>query len=262
MEDQNKRGPLDALAYLARIGLPAVLPAPTAKTLAAVQKAHLYTVPYENLDILAGKPLSLKTEDLFDKIVTRNRGGYCFELNELFGWLLRQIGYRVTDYFARFLKGEEGIPMRRHHVLRVEGGELDGAYIADVGVGTGSPTFPPRLAEGGEQMLDGKPYRFVRDGFLGWVLEELYHGAWSPVYSFTEEPQLPVDFIAASFYCEKSPDSIFNKDAMISLRVESGRRTLDGDAFRHFRGEEVTVTKAEDEGRRRELLRTWFALEL
>lgn len=253
---------MDTAAYLRRIGLSERPSAPTAEALTLLQKSHLYTVPYENMDILEGIPLSLRVEDLYGKVVTRHRGGYCFELNELFGWLLRQLGYTVTDYFARFLRGEPEIPMRRHHVLKVEGGELDGAYVADVGVGTGSPTFPPRLTLGEEQVLDGIRYRFTRDELLGWVLEEFYHGGWAPVYSFTEEPQLPVDFVAASFYCEKSPDSIFNKEPMISLRCQGGRRTLDGDEFRRFQDGEVTVNKAEDSDQWQEQLAEWFGLRL
>src|SRR5690606_20497919 len=85
--------------YLQRIGYEGPLDR-SAKTLAQLQYCHLHTVPYENLDILRGVPISLELEDLFDKIVVRRRGGYCFELNALFGWLLRELGYPVTDYFA------------------------------------------------------------------------------------------------------------------------------------------------------------------
>ena len=91
--------------YLRRIGYDGPTDG-SAAALAALQQAHLCTVPYENFDILRGQPLSLNPDALFEKIVTHRRGGYCFELNGLFGWLLKALGYPVTEYFARFLKDE------------------------------------------------------------------------------------------------------------------------------------------------------------
>ena len=246
-------------AYLARIGLrPGE--SPTAATLAVLQRAHLYHVPYENLDILAGKRLSLDEEALFDKIVTRRRGGFCFELNELFGRLLRELGYEVTDCFGRFLRGEKEWPMRRHHVLIVTPPDGSGRWLCDVGVGSGSPTCPVLLREGVEQRQGGACYRMCRRPFLGWVLLEQKHGAWEDVYSFTEEPQLPADFLATCFYCERAEESIFNKAPMVSLRNPRGRRTLDGDEFRCFEGEEVRVHRAESPGEAATTLKEWFGL--
>ena len=241
---------MDTQAYLRRIRYAG--PRETSReALFALQRAHLYAVPYENLDILAGKPLSLEEADLFDKIVTRRRGGYCFELNELFGRLLRALGYSVTDLFARFLKGEEGIPMRRHHVLLVTiPGKEDEGWVCDVGVGSGSPMEPVLLERGLVQEHDGEIYRFTTDPFLGWILEEQSHGAWRPVYSFTLEKQIPVDFAAASFFCEQSPQSIFNKEPMLSLRRPGGRVTLDGDVFRTFDGGQVLEERAADEAQK------------
>ena len=250
---------MNAKLYLERIGLTGPIE-PTVANLKRLQKAHLFSVPYEKLDILAGRPIQLIEEALFDKIVLRRRGGYCFELNELFGHLLRALGYEVTDSFGRFLRGETGIPMRRHHVLLVRAQDDDVRWLADTGVGTGSPTLPVRMVEG-EPLRDGKDtYRLRRDDFLGWVLEEQKEDGWRDVYSFTEERQLPVDFIAASFYCEKSPDSIFNKAPMISLRTETGRRTRDGDEFRIFDGDRVQVITPPTEEERLSLNREWFGL--
>lgn len=102
--------------YLSRIGIDHA-ERPSADFLARLHYAHLQNVPYENLDILAGIPLSLAVPDLFDKIVLRRRGGFCFELNRLFGELLRDLGFVVTDYVARYWGGGDGtVPKRRHHV--------------------------------------------------------------------------------------------------------------------------------------------------
>lgn len=250
---------MDVQAYLNRIGLKEREKA-TGAYLATLQKAHLFHVPYENLDILAGKRLSLDEDALFDKIVIRHRGGFCFELNELFGRLLRALGYEVIDCFGRFLRGEKEIPKRRHHVLIVTPPDTDERWLCDVGVGSGSPTFPVRIKEGVEQHQGEALYRMEKRPFLGWVLMEYKHGAWEDVYSFTEEPQLPADFLTTSYFCEHAEESPFNKKAIVSLRNPTGRRTVDGDEFRIFDGEEVTVRPVTDENERAALLREWFGL--
>ena len=227
-------------AYFERIGLE--IPdniVPDSELLKELQFAHCTTVPYENLDIIRGIPLSLNEEDLFDKIVIRRKGGFCFELNGLFGWFLRQLGYEVTDAAARYLRGESSIPMRRHRVLIVKA--TDGIWLADVGIGEVCPRYPLRLEEGVEQAQFDECYRFDKDPFLGWVLMDKHHGEWRRFYSFTEEPQLTVDFIAPTFYCEKHPDSPFFPDEMFSLKTSEGRITLDGHIYKEFRNGEVTV---------------------
>lgn len=158
---------MDVGKYLERIGFSGDTQ-PGAQNLAALQAAHLYAVPYENMDILWDRPIVLEKEALYEKIVLRRRGGYCFELNELFGHLLRAIGYGVTDLFGRFLKGETGIPMRRHHVLLVTVPGEEGQYVCDVGVGSGSPTWPVLLQEGTPQHQADGVYRFSRHAFYGW----------------------------------------------------------------------------------------------
>lgn len=227
-------------AYFKRIGLeiPAKI-VPDSELLKQLQYAHCTTVPYENLDIIRGIPLSLDENDLFEKVVTQRKGGFCFELNGLFGWLLRQLGYEVTDAAARYLRGETTIPMRRHRVLIVHA--ADGLWLADVGIGEVCPRFPLRLEENREQTQFDECYRFEKDPFLGWVLMDKHRGEWRQFYSFTEEPQLPVDFVAPTFYCEKHPDSPFFPNEMFSLKTAEGRITLDGHTFKEFRNGDVSV---------------------
>lgn len=254
--------PLDVQAYLRRIGYGGDT-APTADNLAALQYAHLTHVPYENLDIIRGVPLSLSVDALYDKIVTHGRGGYCFELNELFAWLLRELGYEVTDYFARFLADTHGVlPKRRHHVLGVCIPGTDVRYMADVGVGVGSPNWPLRLEYGTEQTQGTATYRMDMDTFLGWVVKVDRGSGWASLFSFTEEPQLPVDFEAISFYCEHAPASPFNKEAMVALRTGTGRYTLDGDMFKHFDGDQVTTWVEETDAARAQTLERVFGIVL
>ncbi len=246
--------------YLRRIG--ADFPAePTAKALMELQERHFCAVPYENLDILAGARLSLAQSALYEKIVLLKRGGYCFELNALFGWLLSSLGYSVTDYFGRFVMGEANIPKRRHHVLRVRTAD-DGDYVADVGVGVAVPTRSLRLIQGEMQAQSAGTYRFRRDGLLGWVLQDFYRGAWRDLYSFTEEPQLPVDFTAISYFCEYAPESPFNKKAIVAIRTPKGRVTLDGLELKRFAGKEVRAATLASPCELDAALRDCFGIEL
>ena len=226
--------------YFRRIGLemPETI-APDGELLKKLHFAHCTTVPYENLDIIRNIPLRLDDVGLYQKVVEEGKGGYCFELNGLFAWLLRELGYKVTEYASRYLRGESSIPMRRHRVLKVEA--VDGVYCADVGIGEVCPRYPLKLVEGLEQSQFDECYRFDKDEALGWVLMDFYKGQWRQFYSFTEEPQLPQDYIALSFYCEKHPDSPFIHAEMFSLKTETGRITLDGNVYKEFVNGEVTV---------------------
>lgn len=226
--------------YFRRIGLemPETI-VPDGELLKKLHFAHCTTVPYENLDIIRNIPLRLDDEGLYQKVVEEGKGGYCFELNGLFAWLLRELGYKVTEYASRYLRGESSIPMRRHRVLKVEA--TDGVYCADVGIGEVCPRYPLKLVEGLEQSQFDECYRFDKDEALGWVLMDLYKGQWRRFYSFTEEPQLPQDYIALSFYCEKHPDSPFIHAEMFSLKTDTGRITLDGNVYKEFVNGEVSV---------------------
>ncbi len=233
-------------AYFERIGLEwSVDLVPNGELLRKLQFAHCTTIPYENLDIMRGIPLSLDDDALYEKVITRKQGGFCFELNGIFGWLLRQLGYEVTDYFARYLRGESTIPMRRHRVLKVVA--TDGVYLADVGIGEICPREPLKLEEGTIQEQLGETYRFDKAPFLGWVLSDLHKGQWRQFYSFTEEPQLPIDFAAACFWCEKHPDSPFIPQEMFSLKTKEGRITLDGHLYKEFTGAGVYAKELSDE---------------
>lgn len=216
----------------ARIGLeaPATI-TPDKETLFRLQHAFLHTVPYENLDILAGIPLSLSEDALYDKIVTRHRGGYCFEINGFLSVLLRSLGYTVTEYLARYLRGETAIPMRRHRVLRVRA--ADGSeWIVDAGIGQESFRHPLPYNDMETETNDGfRVYRLRRRDFYGWVIEEYplpESPIFRPFYSFTEEPQLPIDYEMPSFWCEKHPDSPFTKAPMLAIKTPCGRIAIDG----------------------------------
>jgi arylamine N-acetyltransferase len=252
----NVRG--EVRDYLSRIGYEGPLDGSVA-TLFEIQEHHLHTVPYENLDILDAIPLSLEVQDLIDKIIVRGRGGYCFELNALFSWLLRELGYPVTGFMARFWRDEPNPPpKRRHHVLKVE---AEGAfYLCDVGVGGIVPRRPIKMVEGLEQQQGDECYRLDRDPYYGWMLCELKNDEWNQLYSFTEEPQLPKDFIMATYWCENSPDSIFIKEPMVAIRTLKGRNTISGKEFRIYNSDGVQTFVPQTKEEYNEALLTYFGI--
>ncbi len=150
-------------AYLARLGFDRP-EAPTLESLQRLQRAHVQTIPYENLDVLAGKPVSLDPIDLFRKIIVGRRGGYCFELNTLFGWLLRELGYDLEFRMGRvWLRDPGKVPPRNHgtHVVHLQGRTV----ITDVGFGGRAPRRPLDIAVRDVSIEDGdaagEPLRMV-----------------------------------------------------------------------------------------------------
>lgn len=200
---------MDREAYLRRIGFCGGRES-TMANLAALVRAHRLAVPYETLDLWRRRRTTLQLEEIYDKIVVRRRGGYCFELNGLFAWLLRELGYNVREYFGRWLLGEasSSVPMRRHRVVCVAIAGVPN-QIADVGIGLPFMLSPLDLVFDVPQVRDGRRYRIVRDPTLGAVVELAAKEGWTRLFSFDTAAQLPIDFEYAHWWCQTHPDSSF-----------------------------------------------------
>ncbi|GAA3987314.1 hypothetical protein GCM10022384_39060 [Streptomyces marokkonensis] len=149
-------------AYLSRLG--AEYPAcPTVDALRELHLRHLRTVPFENLSVHLGEEIVLEEKQLLNKVVSARRGGFCYELNGLFGALLAALGYEVTLLAARVYGdgGRLGIPYD-HAALRVRTADGDD-WLADVGFGAHSHG-PLAFAERGEQEDPGGTFRVVEAG--------------------------------------------------------------------------------------------------
>lgn len=251
---------IDKEAYFRRIGLPEDTKVEkTYEFLKKIQYQHVISVPYENLDIIDKRRISLDTADLYDKIILRNRGGYCFEVNALLKAFLTELGFRVDSYFARYLRGEKAIPVRRHHVFTVE--TVDGVYLCDVGIGQTAPRFPLLLKEGLVQKQANETYKFEKDTQLGWVLWEIKDGQWNRYFSFTQDVALDIDFIQPSFYCEMHPDSPFNKNIIVAIKTPDGRKAINGRDFKIFKGNElVHIEENCTDARISEILKEHFGI--
>jgi N-hydroxyarylamine O-acetyltransferase len=215
---------VDVKAYLERINYRGPL-APTAEALRGLHLAHLRAVPFENLSIHAGEPIVLEDEALFDKIVGRRRGGFCYEANGLFAALLRALGFDVTMLAAGVAKEGGGFgPDFDHMALLVK---LERPWLADVGFGD-SFLEPLLLDEPGEQAQGGRAYRILADGPRLTLERREGAGGWEPQYRFTLEPHAYADYAEMCHYHQTSPQSHFTKARVCSLATADGRVTLSG----------------------------------
>jgi N-hydroxyarylamine O-acetyltransferase len=216
---------IDLDAYLARIGYSGPRDV-NAETLRGVHRAHLYSVPFENLDVVLKRPILLDPASLQQKIVANRRGGYCFESNALFMYGLQALGFTVTPLAARVLweRKDPTLPPRSHMLMMVDLDE--GLFLCDVAFGGQTPPQPLTLAVGMEQQTTHEPYRLRRtaDGEL--ELEALMGGQWGVLYRFTLHPQQPVDFEHANWYTATHPDSFFRNNVIAAIPGEGVRYTL------------------------------------
>jgi N-hydroxyarylamine O-acetyltransferase len=212
---------VDITAYLTRINYHGPTD-PSAETLRALQLAHLRTVPFENLSIHAGEPIVLADEALFNKIVERRRGGFCYECNGLFAALLRTLGFEVTMLSAEVADASGGFSQPFDHMaLMVNDSQR---WLVDVGFGD-SFLEPLLLDERSEQVEGRRAYKIVDEGsYL--ILTRRENDTWTPQYRFTLQPYEYEDFTGMCLYHQTSPESHFTQKRVCSLATEAGRITL------------------------------------
>ena len=178
---------VDLEAYLQRIGYTGGLD-PTVETLTALHRAHVLSIPFENLDILLGRPIRLDLASLQGKLVRDRRGGYCFEQNALFAAVLEHLGFAVTRLAARVSMGEERTTPRTHMILAVD---LEGTrWLADVGFGGDTLLDPVRFDDDEPVQQGAWAFRLATDGDVrvlfghprGWLARPLlvHAGAAAP----------------------------------------------------------------------------------
>jgi N-hydroxyarylamine O-acetyltransferase len=213
--------------YLARIKFSRPLK-PDVQTLQGLQLAHMLSVPFENLDIGLKRPIRLTEDSLWNKIVGQKRGGFCYELNGMYAWLLKQIGFEVTYLNARVYnhEGKLGIDFD-HLALLVQIPNQLGRWLVDVGFGD-SFNEPLSFEEQGEQVQGLRSYRLEQtpDGYITW--QKNYDGSWQRQYFFDLQPRsFPIDYEAACLYHQTSPHSSFTRGSIISKATSDGRVSLE-----------------------------------
>ena len=212
---------MDVRAYLDRIGYHGPL-IPTADVLRDLHRGHMFTVPFENLDIHIKREITCDEERFIHKIVNERRGGFCYELNGAFAALLRALGFHVTLLSARVpcADGSDG-PEFDHLTLRVD---LDETWLADVGFGD-SFLEPLRLQPGREQSQGDRVYRIAEAADV-FRCEVKDGSTWKLEYLFTLKPRQLSEFAGMCRYHQSSPESPFTRKRVCSRATPEGRITL------------------------------------
>ncbi len=210
--------------YLQRIGLHC-WPSATLDGVASLVLRHVQAIPFENLDPLLRKPVSLALPDLHRKLVADRRGGYCYEHNLLFGAALRELGFTVTDLAASVLWShpEDAITPRTHMLLQVR---IDGQpHIIDVGFGAMTLTGVLRL-EPGVQATPHGDFRLVPGEAGNWRMQAMVGGGWRTLYRYDLQAQTLPDYEVASHYVSTHPDSMFIRDLLAARPIPGARLAL------------------------------------
>jgi len=211
------------------------------ETLNGLHTQHVMNVPFENIDGFNKKPISLELDVLFEKIVTKIRGGYCFEMNGLFSFVLETLGFHVSNHFARVWKDGFEQVGKTHQVLLVE---IDGDYwLSDVGFGGNGPLSPILIKEGIEQEHFGRSHRIIVDPTFGYVLEYKIKDMFQPVYAFSEEKSYPSDYVIANHYTSTHPSCLFTQSLVCTKPTADGRITLFDSKLKIVANELETVTE-------------------
>lgn len=218
---------LDVDAYLERIGYEGELE-PTPETLRRLHRAHVAAIPFENVDVVLGRGVSLEMEAMQDKLLRRDRGGYCYEHNLLFAALLERIGFAVVRLTASIRMDANEPQASGHMLLRVDAG--GSPWLADVGFGGQRLLEPIQLEDGATSQQGGWAYRLDREneGDGTWALRVLRPDGWFDLYGFTLEPRRHGDYVVYNHYTSTHPDSPFVRGVVAMQTGPQRRRTLIG----------------------------------
>ncbi len=245
-------------AYFARIDFTGE-PRADLATLRELHLAHATHIPFENIDPLLGRPARMDLASLQAKLIHARRGGYCFEQNTLFAAVLEQLGFAVTRLAARVHVNTNRVLPRTHKLLRVE---AEGrSWVCDVGFGSWGLLLPLELRADHEMQQGDWTLRLTRaaEGFT-------LHCAQSPIgtalYSFTLEPQLPVDYEPANHYCSTHPRSRFVLTLTAQMAGLSERALLRNREFIISRATESVTQPIIDEAHLRQVLAERFGIAL
>ena len=220
---------IDLTGYFSRISYMGPTD-PTLEVLTALVAAHNRSIPFENLDPVMGVPVvDLRPDALFDKLVHRRRGGYCFEHNGVMAHVLSQLGFEVDVLGGRvvWMNTSGELPAQTHQALAVTVPGDDGRYLVDVGFGGQTLSSPIRFETDTVQQTRHEPYR-IREHGDGYVLESEIRDAWEPLYLFTTRPFPMIDRQVGSWYVSTYPESGFVTGLSVALVTDDARWNLRG----------------------------------
>jgi N-hydroxyarylamine O-acetyltransferase len=224
--------------YVSRIGFTGEL-APTENTLFEFMIRQLLTVPFENLDVQAGKIVSLVPEDIVGKILHSARGGYCYEVNSLFAMALEAVGipYQIAGARPMFY------PSRRPRTHMVIIASIAGRqFLCDCGFGAFGIREPLALDQANQVVRQGfDQFRLLSEDHKNFTLQAFTDGEWVSQYGFDLYPHELLDFMPANFFNSRHPDAIFVQKLLIALITPQGRKILLDGRLKRIEKGEVTI---------------------
>lgn len=250
---------IDVDAYLQRVGWKGEI-RPTCAALAGLLRAHMEKIPFENLDVLLGRPIRLDLESVQQKLVKERRGGYCFEHVTLFAGVLRQLGFKVATHTARVVLMSPRDASPRAHMFAVVT-LPEGTFVADPGFGGLAPRLPVPLEEGQRVAFGDETHWFDRDdGF--WVLRANVAGKPADMWVSTLDRDYPVDFEIGNHFTSTHPASPFRRLVMMKAVLADGCVTVMNQDVKIIRGGKLTKRRLEDRAALRALLKEYFGFDL
>lgn len=219
----------DLSHYLRRIHYTGPVAADTA-TLHALMRHQLFSVPFENLDVQAGKVVSLVPEHITDKVLHHGRGGYCYEVNGLFAMALEALGIPYRFIAARPMF----YPVRRPKTHMALIAEVDGRqWLCDLGFGSYGIRAPMALdILDTDIKQDFDTFRLSRNDQGEYLLQAKVEGEWANQYGFDLSPQEWIDFVPANYLNSTHPDAIFVQKLLVVQHRPEGRLILLGDVLK------------------------------
>jgi len=220
--------PMKIEQYLDRIGYAGTVDV-SFDVLSKLQAAHLNHIPFENLDIHNGIKIDLY--NLYDKIVVRQRGGFCYELNGLFYQLLLQVGFNVKMVSARVYDGEKEYSPEFDHMALIVQLNSD-RYLVDVGFGEFA--LHPIKIEINTEVNDPRGvFRIKQFDDVYMVAEKKGEsGGFIPEYIFSEKERRIEEFQDMCNYHQTNPASHFMQKTICSLPTSNGRISLTGNKLK------------------------------
>lgn len=197
---------------------------PSLKYLRTLHKAHLFQIPFENLDIHLGHEILLDINKIYNKVILKKRGGFCYELNGLFHRLLSELGFTCHLISARtYENGELGPPFDHAAILVYF---EDQFYLLDVGFG--DLFLDPKLLNPGAIQMDYTKYfrvdKTIDDEYILNASDNSFD--YHPKYLFTTEERQFIEFIDMCHYHQTNEKSHFTKKKVITRATPQGRITL------------------------------------
>jgi N-hydroxyarylamine O-acetyltransferase len=228
-------------------------------TLTKMHHAHFHSIPFENFDILLGRGINLDSQAVFNKLVLKKRGGYCFELNGLFLDALQALGFKARALLARVHL--TGTASGRGHQLELV--SIDGKdWVVDVGFGLNSPRRPLPLELDHPVTEEGRTLRLADGGHFGIMFQTFEEDDWKDLYSFDLGYVFPPDIAYGNHYTSTHPDTFFTNSRVAGIPLPGGGITLMDRTLKIINKGKEKVQKLPDSPAYFDAVRKYFKIDL